>query len=83
MYGFMITITVDEGLRSAVANGGEPLRDLCRKEVDNFDQYLRKFGEDYRDGLSKFERLAIEGYIYQKLRGRVDNPTSSPTDLPG
>lgn len=50
----------------------EQLRSLCRDEVDKFDRYLRKYGEEYADGLAKFERLAIEGYLYQKLRGRVD-----------
>lgn len=62
------------GIENAVRVAKDPdqLRSLCRDEVNKFDQYLRRYGEEYVDGLSKFERLAIEGYLYQKLRGRVD-----------
>jgi hypothetical protein len=78
----MITITVDDPeVASAVANGGPQLRDLCQKEVGLFDAYLRSYGREYAGGLSRFERLAIEGYLYQKIRGRVDSVTE-PDDLP-
>lgn len=68
----MISITLkDED--PAVANGGQPLRDLCRQEVRNFDRYLReKVGGEYAAGLSRFERLAIEGFLYQKIRGHIE-----------
>lgn len=81
----MITLKVDDqDVAAAVANGGPQLRDLCRKEVDLFDQYLRSYGQEYAGGLAKFERLAIEGYIYQKIRGRVDGARDDPPDdLPG
>ena len=62
------------------SKGGKPLRDLCRKEVEIFDSFLRT-QEGYRDGLAKFERLAIEGYLYQKIRGRLDEK-DGPGDLP-
>lgn len=55
-----------------VAAGGDPLRALCRKEVARFDEYLKNYGGDYSDGLAKFERLAVEGYLYQKIRGHID-----------
>lgn len=68
-----LMITVKTTDVEIVAKGGPPLRDLCRKEVDNFDRYLREEAkEEYIGGLSKFEHLAIEGYLYQKLRGRLD-----------
>lgn len=59
-------------LEKDLCSGGESLRDLCRKEVDSFDRHLREtVGGDYIDGLAKFERLAIEGFLYQKVRGHV------------
>jgi hypothetical protein len=58
----------------AVANGGEPLRNLCHQEAANFDRYLREeVGGEYAAGLAKFEWLAIEGYLYQKIRGRLES----------
>jgi hypothetical protein len=57
---------------SKIAAGGEVLRSLCRQEAEDFDRYLRRVGREYREGLSRFERLAVEGYIYQKLRGHID-----------
>ena len=72
---FKLTIE-DPELATAAVNGGEPLRILCRKEVDNFDRYLREYGHEYKDGLAKFERSMLEGYLYQKLRGHLDPPNS-------
>jgi hypothetical protein len=48
------------------------LRSLCQKEVSHFEQYVQSVDPQFRGGLSKFERLAIEGYIYQKVRGHFD-----------
>jgi hypothetical protein len=80
----MITLTVDDPeAAAAVANGGQQLRDLCQKEVDLFDAYLRSYGKEYAGGLAKFERSAIEGYLYQKIRGRVGSVDVEPDDLPG
>jgi len=71
----------EEELRAAKAqaqNGNPvPLRALCRKEVDRFEAELRKH-PDYSDGLVKIERFAVEGYLYQKLRGHLD--AKSTTD---
>jgi len=79
----MITLKIDDPeVASTVANGGPQLRDLCQKEVDLFDAYLRSYGKEYAGGLSKFERSAIEGYLYQKIRGRVDS-MREPEGLPG
>lgn len=64
---------VDEDRAEEAAKGGRPLRDLCREEVDNFDQYLKTCGyPEYAHGLAQWERYAIEGYLYQKIRGRID-----------
>lgn len=79
----MITLKVDTAEElEVVAKGGEPLIALCRNEVDNFDRKLRAFGHEFSDGLAKFERLAIEGYLYQKLRGHLDEK-KEPDVLPG
>jgi len=47
-----------------------PLRALCQKEVEAFESTMR-LHPDYADGLVKIERLAVEGYLYQKLRGHI------------
>ena len=70
----------DEEFQSAkkLANEGKsgPLRTLCRKEVQRFDENARQHPA-YRDGLTQIERLAVEGYLYQKLRGHID--AAAPT----
>lgn len=48
-----------------------PLRLLCQKEVSRFEAQMREH-PDYSDGLVRIERLAVEGYLYQKLRGHID-----------
>jgi hypothetical protein len=48
------------------------LRSLCQKEVSRFEEYVRAEDPQFADGLSRFEKLAIEGYLYQKARGHVD-----------
>ena len=82
MYLVMITLKVGSEFSEIVAKGGPPLRDLCQREVASFDAYLRQHGKEYSEGLSRFERLAVEGYIYQKLRGRLDK-SPEPSGLPG
>ena len=74
----MITVTIEDAELAAAAKAepvGDDTRDallgLCRKEVDSFDRYLRRYGKEYAGGLSAFERRVVEGYIYQKLRGHV------------
>jgi len=73
----------EEELKSAraLAEKGKPeqLRLLCRKEAERFEA-LMKSHPQYQDGLIKIERLAVEGYLYQKLRGHLDakEKTSSP-----
>ena len=73
-------------LHKIVSEGGPPLQALCHKEADLFDAYLRSGGAEvdrmWADGLASWERGAIAGYIYQKLRGRVD-AAEKPPGLPG
>lgn len=57
-----------------------PLRVLCQKEVERFEVELRQH-PDYSDGLVKIERLAVEGYLYQKLRWNSDE-TAQTNNLP-
>ena len=51
-----------------------PLRSLCQKEVARFESVMKEH-PDYRDGLVKIERYAVEGYLYQKLRGHLNEKT--------
>ena len=62
----------DAAIAAAEKGVGEPLRGLCRKEVERFETYLKKSDPWFADGLARVEKIAIEGYIYQKLRGHVD-----------
>ena len=61
---------------ASLGKGGDPLRALCQKEVESFDQFLRQWGSeapegrDYVDGLVRWERSVVEGFLYQKLMGR-------------
>lgn len=82
-----IKMTIDDPeIQKLAGEGGPPLRDLCRKEADLFDEYLRTSGAEvdalWADGLASWEHKAIVGYIYQKLRGRVDT-VAKPSGLPG
>ena len=67
-------------LSTAQAEAGRgnagPLRALCRKEVEAFEATMKKH-PDYADGLVKIERLAVEGYLYQKLRGHIDEKAAT------
>jgi hypothetical protein len=70
-----------EGDSSQVSQDPKVLRSLCQKEVSLFDNYLRRTDPQFSDGLSRFERLAVEGYIYQKARGHID-AQENPSNLP-
>ena len=52
-------------------NGGDALRSLCRNEVGVFESVVQQHPH-YPEGLSRFESFAVEGYLYQKIRGHVD-----------
>ncbi len=52
------------------------LRNLCRKEAESFDEYLRQVDPQFKEGLARWELLAVEGYIYQKLKGHIDAQVS-------
>jgi hypothetical protein len=63
----------EEELSAAVAEvrssgKSDPLRSLCQKEVEHFEQAVTQH-PDYADGLVKIERLAVMGYLVQKLLG--------------
>ncbi len=65
----------EDELRAALeqANKGksDPLRALCQKEVARFERAAQQHPA-YRDGLVIIEKRAVEGYLYQKLRGHID-----------
>lgn len=65
-----------EAGEAAQRGNSGPLRALCRKEVERFEDVLRQH-PDYADGLVKIERLAVEGYLYQKLRGHLDEKAAA------
>ncbi len=64
----------DAAIVAADKGVSEPLRVLCRKEVERFEAYLKKSDAWFAEGLAPIERRAVEGYIYQKLRGHMDSP---------
>jgi len=68
-----VTLEGDPEEVERLLRGGDPLRVLCRNECDRFDKYLREaVGGTYASGLANWERFAVEGFLYQKLRGHVD-----------
>ena len=75
-------------VEDVLKGGSQLLRDLCRKEVESFDEYLRRVDPQFTDGLSKWESLVVQGYIYQKLKGHIDaqdhqgNDSKERTDGP-
>jgi hypothetical protein len=60
-----------EAMEAAGRGNARPLRDLCQKERERFETVVRQHPH-YSDGLVTVERLAVEGYLYQKLRGHLD-----------
>lgn len=46
----------------------DPLRSLCQKEAEHFERVISQH-PDYSDGLVRIERLAVMGYLVQKLLG--------------
>lgn len=65
-----------EALEEAQSSNSGPLRALCRKEVERFEARIKQHAA-YHDGLVRIERLAVEGYLYQKLRGHIDAKDST------
>lgn len=61
---------------SAAQGNPSLLRSLCQKERERFEGAMQQHPE-YTDGLVQIERLAVEGYLYQKLRGHIDAQPSS------
>ena len=65
--------------KETLHKGGEVLRDLCQKEADSFDSFLKQWGtaqpkgsieRDYMHGLAPWERSVVAGYLYQKALER-------------
>ena len=56
---------------SSLLEGGDHLLERCAKEVDEFDRYLRSYGNEYRTGLVPLEKRALVGFLYQSLRGNL------------
>ena len=70
---------LNEALVAREKGDPKPLRFLCRKEVQCFNDTLRDH-PDYRDGLVLIERRVVEGYLYQKIKGRIhENPSNDPS----
>lgn len=65
-------LTLENADQDQLGKGPSYLRSLCQKEVSRFEEYVRTEDPQFKDGLSRFEKLAIEGYLYQKARGHVD-----------
>jgi len=71
---------LDAAMAAAEQGNAGPLRALCGKELQRFEDKIREH-PDYRDGLVQIERFAVEGYLYQKIRGHVDETApENPSD---
>lgn len=67
----MMRIVIDDPkVAKEVANGGDPLKDLCRKECDLFEKVMQEQDSTFGP-LASFERMALQSYLYQKIRGRI------------
>lgn len=65
-------LVVEDADKERLAREPGYLRTLCQKEVARFTDYVQHEDPQFREGLAKFERLAIEGYLYQKAKGHID-----------
>jgi len=80
MSKFTLTIEVspdelgDHPDLKAVIKDPKFLRSLCRKEVERFEQYCTAVDPNFQDGSGfvRIEANAVEGYLYQKLKGHID-----------
>lgn len=63
---------IDPQDADAALTGGEPLRRLCRKEVEEFDVYMREHEPNWAGGLAAWEKQILLTFLYQKMRGRLD-----------
>jgi hypothetical protein len=62
---------------AASSGNAGPLRALCQREVEAFESQVRLHPE-YLDGLVRIERLAVEGYLYQKIRNHIKSGRCEP-----
>jgi hypothetical protein len=70
---FSLLLNVPEETKQQVLQSTDRLRDLCKQEVSRFSDYVSSVDPQFRKcPLSKEERLAIEGYLYQKSKGHLD-----------
>lgn len=58
------------------------LRDLCRKEVDEFERYMRANEPTWSGGLASWEKQVLKTYLYQKIRGRIEPPSDRTNAIP-
>ena len=72
MDGEQFILTLEGVDKERLARDPSYLRSLCQKEVSRFIDYVQHEDPQFREGLARFERLAIEGYLYQKARGHID-----------
>lgn len=70
---FSLLLEAPEETKQQVLQNPEALRSLCRKEVSKFADYVNDVDPQFRKcPLAKEERVAIEGYLYQKVKGHID-----------
>ena len=63
---------LEPAMKAAAAGNRGPLTILCQKEADRFETYVSRHDPQFSDGLVRIEKMAITGYLYQKLRGHLD-----------
>lgn len=57
-------------------------RDLCRIEVEQFNQWLRENEPNWKDGMSNWEKQAVHVYLDKKSRRLDEQSQEAPSDLP-
>jgi hypothetical protein len=68
----------------AILDDPKALRALCQAEAAAFSEYLRSCGITiYKEGLVQWEQDAVAGYLYQKLKGRIDGQETDGKDVSG
>lgn len=70
---FNLDLNLSEDAKSTVLSRPESLREACKDEVARFATYVNAVDPQFRRcPLAKEERVAIEGYLYQKIRGHIE-----------
>jgi hypothetical protein len=70
---FAVSLELPEDKLSSALSNPDALRAVCKEEVTRFATYVNTVDPQFKKcPLAKEERAAIEGYLYQKVKGHID-----------